>query len=129
MDHVDNNSSLTIIPKCEFGFSDYGLRARTKTQGDPLGPLLFCSMTRNLSQSKELPLNSWYLEDATLSGTVEIVIEDLLCVQRVRMKTRLELSKGKCEVFVYGDDRESRAATTALLLQIVRFAVSHIGGV
>ncbi|GAV08352.1 hypothetical protein RvY_18061-2 [Ramazzottius varieornatus] len=48
--------------------------ARGVQQGDPLGPLLFCLLTRNLSKSLQSPFNVWYLDDATLGGDFELVL-------------------------------------------------------
>ncbi|OQV22928.1 hypothetical protein BV898_03354 [Hypsibius exemplaris] len=78
-------------------------------QGDPLGPLLFCLVTRDLSRSMQSPLNSWYLDDATVSGAMNVVVEDLRRVQRMSVWSS---TWGNVKAFVYGGDLESRAAAT-----------------
>ena len=46
-------------------------------QGDPLGPLLFCLVTRELTKSMQSPLNSWYLDDGTLGRSGDSIEQDL----------------------------------------------------
>ncbi|GAV04658.1 hypothetical protein RvY_14912 [Ramazzottius varieornatus] len=85
--------------------------ARGVQKGDPLGPLLFCLLTRNLTKSLQSPFNLWYLDDATLGGDLEQVCEDLRTVVRAGAALGLELNLGKCEVFAFGGtDRECATA-------------------
>ncbi|CAE1283077.1 unnamed protein product [Acanthosepion pharaonis] len=46
-------------------------------QGDPLGPLLFAMAIDGVARSIASPFNIWYLDDATLGGSIEAVAADL----------------------------------------------------
>ena len=46
-------------------------------QGDPLGPLLFSLGVDDIARSVSAPVNIWYLDDATIGGTPEIVLNAL----------------------------------------------------
>ncbi|GAV05216.1 LOW QUALITY PROTEIN: hypothetical protein RvY_15383 [Ramazzottius varieornatus] len=59
--------------------------ARGVQQGDPLGPLFFCLVTKELSKPMESELNYWYLDYATIGEDVDRVLEDFQqtsCTQR-----------------------------------------------
>jgi hypothetical protein len=45
-------------------------------QGDPLGPLLFCSTVMPLVKRIESEFNCWYLDDDTLGGDVDTLLKD-----------------------------------------------------
>ena len=45
-------------------------------QGDPLGQMLFCLVVDELAKSLESPLNLWHLDDATLGGSPDSVLEN-----------------------------------------------------
>ena len=95
-------------------FGDFLLQSQSGIQqGDPLGPLLFCLATRDLSASMQSPLNTWYLDDGTVGGPVELVQRDLLAVLAKGREIGLELNLGKCEAFVCGGDADSQAAVMA----------------
>ena len=49
-------------------------------QGDPLGPLLFCNTTQPLLASLSSPFNIGYLDDQTLGGPAERVLQDVLAI-------------------------------------------------
>lgn len=49
-------------------------------QGDPLGPLLFCTTVHPLISSLSSDLTAGYLDDLTLAGPQSVVITD---IQRV----------------------------------------------
>ncbi|XP_029657785.1 uncharacterized protein LOC115232047 [Octopus sinensis] len=54
------------------------VRSRTGVQqGDPLGPLLFALAIDEAVRSILSPFNLWYLDDATIGGSVESITEDL----------------------------------------------------
>ncbi|GAV00558.1 hypothetical protein RvY_11387-2 [Ramazzottius varieornatus] len=76
--------------------------ARGVQQRDPLGPLLFCLLTRNLSRSLQSPFNVWYLDDATLGGDFELVSRDFQTIVKIGASLGLELNTSKCEFVVCG---------------------------
>ena len=88
-------------------------------QGDPLAPLLFCLVTQQLTQSMASPLNTWYLDDGTVGGSVEVVLTDLELVIQKGREVGLDLNLAKCEAFVCGGDQESMAAATARIFNFV----------
>ncbi|OWA52981.1 putative Retrotransposable element SLACS 132 kDa protein [Hypsibius exemplaris] len=102
-------------------FGDFLLSSESGVQqGDPLGPMLFCLVTRTLSMSLQSPLKTFYLDDGTVGGSVEEVLEDFERVAALGAEVGLELNPSKCdEVFVYGGDQTSRDAATASIRQFI----------
>ncbi|GAU90643.1 hypothetical protein RvY_03032 [Ramazzottius varieornatus] len=76
--------------------------ARGVQQGDPLGPLLFCLLTRNLSKSLQSPFNVWYLDDSTLGGDFELVSRDFQTIVEIGACLGLELNTSKFDFVVCG---------------------------
>ncbi|GAV06646.1 hypothetical protein RvY_16602 [Ramazzottius varieornatus] len=87
--------------------------ARGVQEGDTVGPLLVCLLTRNLTKSLQSPFNLWYLDDATPGDDPEQVCEDLRTVVRAGAASGLELNLGKCEVFAFGGTDRERATAIA----------------
>ena len=77
-------------------------------QGDPLGPMLFCLVVDQLAKSLESPLNLWYLDDATLGGSPESVLEDFVTVMEKADELGLELNASKCELLIFGGSEDTR---------------------
>ena len=50
-------------------------------QGDPLGPLLFCLAIHDLVQQLQSELIVFFLDDGTLGGSLEGVLEDFSTVE------------------------------------------------
>ncbi|OWA54844.1 hypothetical protein BV898_19237 [Hypsibius exemplaris] len=101
--------------RTELFFGEHVLPSESGVQqGDPLGPLLFCLVTRGLSGAMRARLNAWYLDDFTLGDTVDVVLEDLQSVMRMGSDIGLEFNLAKCEAFVFAEDvadcQEARAA-------------------
>ena len=85
-------------------------------QGDPLGPLLFCLVTRDLNMAMKSPLNTWFLDDGTVGGEVQMALQDMQTVKQRGAAIGLELNLEKCEAYIYGGTETSRAAATATML-------------
>ena len=101
-------------------FGEFMLQSSSGVQqGDPLGPLLYCLLTREMANSMHSPLNAWYLDDATVGGPLETVERDLLAVVAMGRDVGLELNFCKCEALVYGGNEASRAETTNRMRQRV----------
>ena len=64
-------------------------------QGDPLGPLLFCAASLNLAKSLKAELNVWYMDDGTLGGEIEVLMEDMETIRRVGRELGLVLNEHK----------------------------------
>jgi len=67
-------------------------------QGDPLGPLLFCSTIHPLFTSLSSNLTLGYLDDLTLAGPQSAVAADIQQVIAEGSKMGLRLNPSKCEV-------------------------------
>ncbi|GAV00129.1 hypothetical protein RvY_11020 [Ramazzottius varieornatus] len=85
--------------------------ARGVQQGDPLGPLFFYLVTKDLSKSVKSAFNCWYLDDATIRGDVDRVTEDFQRVADQCAHLGLELNMDKCEIFVFGGSKKEQLST------------------
>ena len=72
-------------------------------QGDPLGPLLFSLAIDPIIQSIETPFNLWYLDDGTLAGPANQVIETISSLIPQFEAIGLTFNPSKCEVSSLGD--------------------------
>jgi hypothetical protein len=75
-------------------------------QGDPLGPLLFCLAIQPLVSSLQSPLNTWYMDDGTLDGSIDQVMEDVKLIQLAAFNLGLELNTNKCEIFLLNHNKQ-----------------------
>ena len=72
-------------------------------QGDPLGPLLFCSTIHPLITSLSSDLTLGYLDGLTLAGPQSVVAADIQQVMAEGSKMGLRLNPSKCEVISHPD--------------------------
>lgn len=124
-EHVVNCVSATIPELLNVVIAAYGSEsdlffgthkiksASGVQQGDPLGPLLFALGVRHLSHGATCPFVVWYLDDATLGGSIEEVSGEIERIRKEASAIGLELNPVKCEVV--SDSQEFSAALTALL--------------
>lgn len=85
-------------------FGDYYiLSQRGCQQGDPCGPPLFCISIHEMVSMLKSELNIWYLDDGTLGGSPEVVLNDLAMVIEKSAKLGLRLNFSKCELMILGD--------------------------
>lgn len=90
-------------------FGDWKIDSATGCQqGDPLGPPLFCLVINECIQHLSSELNLWYLDDGSLGGRGEIVIEDLATIKHEFSLYGIELNPSKCEVHVLPNVGEER---------------------
>ena len=68
-------------------------------QGDPLGPFLFSLATMDLVNSCQSELKIFYLDDGTLGGDLETVLNDYKSIQASATSLGLEVNPTKCELF------------------------------
>jgi len=73
-------------------------------QGDPLGPLLYCSTAMSLVKRVQADFNCWYMDDGSLGGNVEVLLEDLQMIIVEGKKLGLIVNTAKCEVIT--DDHQ-----------------------
>lgn len=69
-------------------------------QGDPLGPAIFSLAIHPIISSLFSKLNLWYLDDGTLGGDVNSVLEDLRSLIAKFSTIGLDLNFSKCELYV-----------------------------
>ncbi|CAE1322167.1 unnamed protein product [Acanthosepion pharaonis] len=67
-------------------------------QGDPLGPLLFAMSIDGVARSIASPFNIWYLDDATLGGSIEAVAAELRRVIPALSLLGLEINSSNHEL-------------------------------
>jgi len=67
-------------------------------QGDPLGSLLFCLTIHHLTLQLRSEFCVFYLDDGTLGGSMEDVLQDLHTVEQVADNLGLQLNREKSEV-------------------------------
>lgn len=81
------------------------LSRRGVQQGDPLGPALFClALQRIISslQLLELDLNLWYLDDGTIAGSPDVVLNAFHIIIEKADEIGLSLNHRKCEMAILG---------------------------
>lgn len=76
-------------------------------QGDPCGPLAFSLIIQPIIENLLSELNIWYLDDGTLGGDPETILNDLKYIIQECKKIGLEINPAKCELFFCGDQIES----------------------
>ena len=79
-------------------------------QGDPLGPIAFALAVNSCAQSLKSPLNVWYLDDATIGGSVAEVVADIQTISKTLPELGLQLNVTKCEVTVMDGPTEAEHA-------------------
>lgn len=73
-------------------------------QGDPCGPPLFCMAIHEMVSGLLSEMNIWYLDDGTLAGDPQTVLQDLKTIIRKSAELGLRLNFSKCEIKVIGND-------------------------
>lgn len=91
-------------------------------QGDPLGPALFSLAVSDLVNNLSSELNVWYLDDATLGGSVDVVKADLEKVIQFTTESGIQLNKEKCEITILGGDTQSQESAKGQMLSILQGA-------
>jgi len=67
-------------------------------QGDPLGPMLYCMATLQLTRCVTSELNIWYLDDGTIGGHIDDLCNDLFAIKTAGGQVGLQLNEAKCEI-------------------------------
>ena len=88
-------------------------------QGDPLGPLLFCFAIQPLVFKFWSEFSVFYLDDGTIGGCVEDVINDIPLVEEEAGRAGLQLNRRKTEL-IYDDPSACDAVLSAVSeLQVI----------
>ena len=74
-------------------------------QGDPLGSFLFSLSIHSIVDSINLPLNIWYLDDATIGGPPEDVAEALKQIIIDAEEVGLSPNFKKCEMKLWNTEQ------------------------
>ena len=67
-------------------------------QGDPLGPLLFCLTIHSIVSQLRSELWIFYMDDGTLGGSLDDVVDDLHTVRKAAENLGLHLNLTKSEI-------------------------------
>ena len=76
-------------------------------QGDPLGPLLFCSSIHKISTNLKLEFNVFYLDNGVLGGPVEEVKSDVMKLEKAANEIGLFLNHDKSEIMCIDEPSKS----------------------
>jgi hypothetical protein len=91
---------------------------------------MFCLAIAPLTSSIQCDLNVWYLDDGSVGGSIESVLEAVKKVQEFEAQSGLRLNANKCEIFLSGyDDDQAVAAMQSLqhlLPGVVRVTRDHL---
>ena len=104
-------------------------------QGDPLGPLLFSLVVKDLTEKvRDLPgvdLAVWYLDDGTLMGSPQGVAAAFKVLQEESLSLGLSVNSKKCELIPLGlyqpDSFLNEAGFTVSDLTVIRDGFSFLG--
>lgn len=69
-------------------------------QGDPLGPAIFSLAIHPIITNLNSKFNMWYLDDGSLGGDAETVLQDLQLIMDKFAEIGLSLNFTKCEIFL-----------------------------
>ncbi|KAF2880869.1 hypothetical protein ILUMI_25303 [Ignelater luminosus] len=86
---------------CTLSMKDEGIRPIARIlsqvgaqQGDPAGPLLFCLVIQAVIKNLNFELNIFYLDDGTLGGDANTVLQDLNTII-----LGLQINPSKCDLY------------------------------
>ena len=101
-------TSSTIASSSALQFGEFTLMSEEGAQqGDPLGPLYFCLVFKELLDSMCSELVLGYLDDVAMGDTAEIVLRDFIHLETVAAQLGLEINRSKCEVVGHTDESRS----------------------
>ena len=82
-------------------FGDWEILSREGAQqGDPLGSLQFCEAIHPLLCDLHSTVKIGFMDDVTLSGSLQSVEQDVITIMDAASKTGLHLNTAKCEVIM-----------------------------
>ena len=93
-------------------------------QGDPLRPLYFCLVFKDLLESLRSELVLGYLDDVAVGDTAVIVLQDFILLEKTAEHLGLEVNRSKCEVVGHTDT--TRSMFNSQNVTFVKFVVGRI---
>jgi hypothetical protein len=69
-------------------------------QGDPLGPMSYCTATKKLIARLRTEYGQWYLDDGSLGGRVEDLMVAFQTLKAEAAKIGLHVNEKKCELIL-----------------------------
>jgi len=110
-------ASSTISSPSDLQFAEFILQSEEGAQqGDPLGPLYFCLVFKELLESLQSELVVGYLDDAAMGGEAETVLKDFLHIESAAKLIGLEMNRNKCEVVGHTDDTRTLFTAHGIIL-------------
>jgi len=106
---MDNSSDIQ--------FGEYILHSQeVAQQGDPLGPLYFCLVFKDLLQSLQSELVLGNLDDVTMGGDASTVAADFIELEAAATRVGLVINSSKCEIIGHTDDSRTLFAEHSIIL-------------
>jgi hypothetical protein len=100
-------AASTIERPSDLQFGDYILHSEEGAQqGDPLGPLYFCIVFKELLESLRSELVLGYLDDVAMADNASVVLADFIHLEATSTQLGLQINRSKCEVI--GHTSETR---------------------
>ena len=88
-------------------------------QGDPIGPALFSLGVDSTMRRVQTELNVWYLDDATLGGSVESVLTSLSTILVELRQKGLIVNDSKCEVIILNHTAAEKRNTLSRVKEVI----------
>ncbi|KAJ0170830.1 hypothetical protein K1T71_013602 [Dendrolimus kikuchii] len=96
-------------------FQDNVIYSKTGCQqGDPLGPAIFSLAIHPIITRLKSKFNVWYLDDGTLGGEVDDVLEDFTILTKELKTIGLEINLSKCEYYISNTEPREILGTVEL---------------
>ena len=99
-------STISSSSHLQFGESIL-LSEEGAQQEDPLGPLFFCLVFKDLLESLQSELVLGYLDDVAIGDTAAIVLQDFILLEKTAEHLGLEVNRSKCEIVGHTDTTRS----------------------
>jgi len=105
-------AASTISSPTDLQFGQFVLLSEEGAQqGDPLGPLYFCLVFKEVLESLQSELVLGYLDDVAVGDSAATVLNDFKQLETTAKHLGLEVKRSKCEVVGHTDDTRNMFAT------------------
>lgn len=109
--------SSTVVDSSDLQFGEYILQSQEGAQqGDPLGPLYFCLVFKDILQSLRSELVLGYLDDVTMGGDASTVAADFIELEAAATTVGLVINRSKCEIIGHTDETRALFADYNIIL-------------